>query len=520
MRRTGSKIIFCCLCLIFGFPFVFSQNNDRIELERDFPVLSKRADAQSADFVMAIDRSGSMKTFWPVVRKSLGTFLESVPDGDYVSVVAFGTDAGNLVTPRPLNRETRQELLAEIEALPDPADGSTDLGRGLEKTLDELNRPNGKRLKFVFLFTDFVHEPARESPYFNKTAPEDGVWKGLATRRANEQNRNIVQSYALLLPLGGNVGRDLKLGEAVFPGMERVNVSRETLLPWFERRKAEIARDKLRGVVADSVRRVPLKLHSVEREGDEIVARFAPAGERIVETSEIAGLKVENADFGELAEHLTPADLTDRKFVFSDGEEKQVSIPVARIRDSGSLWAWSEEAEISFDLSGTESLAPADEIKRLNLPTAPVFTIGVEKAKVEAGGGFLAWWHLLVAGLLVLLVLAAVVRYYRKEYIVGQINVVGEDQKNLRTADKCRRFEVGRTEQKDGIAIKGVEWTLLFEALSPPKRSRGVYVSVAGQPLSAAMKSSKGKEVILGSRPQPITRGAEITIDDTIIWFN
>ncbi len=520
--KTNSSVIKLILGLILLAFFAaagFAQNAEKAGLEKDFPVLSKRAEAEAADFVMAIDRSGSMRGFWAEVKNSLIAFLDSVPDGDYVSVLAFGVGAENLVTPRPLNAETRRELIREISALEEPKDGWTDIGKGLEKTLDELNRPNGNRLKFVFLFTDFAHDPPRDSAFHGKSNPTDDVWQQLASRRANEQSKNIIQSFALLLPLDASVGRDLKLGKAVFPALEQINVSRGTLLPWFERRKAEIARQKLQSVVGEAVERPPLKFRAIAEKGGKLFAEFDLDKDRIVETREFNSVKIENINFGALADRLTAESETPQKFAVENAENPVISVPLARINDLNSFWAWSETAEISFELKAVQMLEPADEIKRLNLSPAPEFAVNVSEAEVSASGGYLALWHVLAAVFLVLIILFFILRRFRPEYLSGSISVIGEVPQTLRKSEKRQVFEVGSTDEKKGIVVENAGWTLIFEAFAPPKRPRGIYVSVKGNPTSAVLKL-KGKETILGERPTPISRGAEIEIENTQIWFN
>jgi hypothetical protein len=251
---------------------------------RDFPILTQRVKLQqAADFVIALDASGSMRPFWPTVQQALATFIEAIPDGDYLSLITFGTQASYATTPSPINASTRVDFVAAASRLSTPTDKNTDIGRAVEKALGELNRPSGNRLKFVFFLSDFKHDPSKDSSYYGKMSTADAVWRRLAQRRENEQQGSILQVFALLLPLGRGVGRDIPLVQKIFPELEQVRVNRSTLLPWFERRKAEIARDKLRLIVESDTQKPPFQVKGIRQRRGRLYATIEPNGHEIVE---------------------------------------------------------------------------------------------------------------------------------------------------------------------------------------------------------------------------------------------
>ena len=266
MRLISSVLFFALILLLSGACLTSLCNADTEQvLKNDFPVLMKRLSAtQPADFIVVIDRSGSMKQFWPVVKKALALFIKAIPDKDYVSIVVFGTTSGYLATPTPINESTRNHLIDEIEKIPSPNEQNTDLGLAFEKVLHEANRPSGNKLKFIFFLTDFNHDASRTSLYYQKRNSGDEVWQKLANRRKMEQKGNIMQVYALLLPLEKNVGKDIGLGKTIFPELEPVNVNQATLLAWFERRKAEIARDKLKALVKDDCDKIAFTIAGID----------------------------------------------------------------------------------------------------------------------------------------------------------------------------------------------------------------------------------------------------------------
>jgi Mg-chelatase subunit ChlD len=478
-RRRGAAG--CRALLAAAALFAAGAAGAQADLKRDFPQLIARAGEvrQPADFVIAVDRSGSMAEYWPTVQSGVAAFLEAVPEGDYISVVAFGASAGQLRMPRQMTQQTRGELIDEIKKIERPTDNATDIGAGLEKTLDELNRPNGNRLKFVFLFTDFAHDPPPATRYPTRS-PRDAPWQALAARRRNEQSQSVMQVFALLLPVGGAAGRDLPVGRAVFPDMQELVVNRDALQGWFDRRKAEIERDRLRALVEHDLRRGPFALREVAQKGDRLVATLEPVADRIVTTASLSDVRVEEFNAGALQQRLEALPADELRVEVTPGAT--LELPLARVRDQNGILRWGEGGEVSFRLAAAQSLEPADELRRLNPRTGSAspdridFRLPVEGRAVALRGGYVPVW--VPFALLGLGVLGVAFFFYRRRphYLSGEIGVTSGGTFPLK--GRTRVFEVGRTEQRLGCPVEGADWKLIFRAFSPPEKARGAYVTV------------------------------------------
>jgi hypothetical protein len=228
-------------------------------LAADIPKLKTlfQASSQTADYIMVIDTSLSMKEFWPVVIGGITEFSNALPDGDHVAVVFFNREASNtLILPRTINSKSKSDLRLELGKLGVPSGEEakkTDLGKGLRLVLQESARPEANRLQFIFLFSDFEHDPATDSPYRSRD-PNDPAWKELATQMKRVAANKSIQDFALMLPIGSHLGRDLPLVESVLGQPEVIPINTpETLQEWFNRRRAEIERDKMRMLVADDI---------------------------------------------------------------------------------------------------------------------------------------------------------------------------------------------------------------------------------------------------------------------------
>ena len=112
---------------------------------------------------------------------------------------------------------------------------------------DDMKQIDRSRLKFVFIITDFLHDP---SPA--RRGHED--WAGVARRFATEQEGNDVYVFCLQLP---GSGRDLEKVRNVFPKRFNFNhvpiTSGSALSDWFTQRKNAIMLDKFYALIAHKI---------------------------------------------------------------------------------------------------------------------------------------------------------------------------------------------------------------------------------------------------------------------------
>lgn len=313
--------------------------------------------SQAADHIMLVDTSGSMDSYWSAVMGAIADYTDALPDGDHVSVVCFDTEATNSrVLPRTLDERSRRELRAELLALPRPRGRRTDLGRGLTKLVDEVARPDANTLQFVFLVSDFVHEPADGSA-FTSTSADAPPWRDLAARARLALEPRLVQNFALMLPLDGRVGRDLPLVRSVLGETEGVPiVNQDTLREWFLRRKAEIVRAKLRALVRRDVAR-----------GVQLEFRPSERGAELVVTSAMEHLPVVFTPREITAEGVRVRKWAERALDVAPGKSAALALELYRPAPDG----WLGQAlttrrtrveRLPLSAEGSLRLEPADEI--------------------------------------------------------------------------------------------------------------------------------------------------------------
>lgn len=248
--------------LLFAFALsLFAQPESLDALKADYPqLMAKFGDelsAQKADYIFAIDVSGTMSKYRPVVVPALEAFFRSLQEGDYVSLIKFGGEATNEVgSAGSINRETTQNLIDYAKHIYDKPTTQfeiekyfkwTDLDNMLHYLGTDMKQIGRSTLKFVFIITDFQHDPSNA-----RKGKED--WNGVARRFATEQAGNDVYVFALQLP---GAGKDLEKVRSVFPktfNFNHVVITHEAALSdWFSQRKNAILLDKFQALVTRKI---------------------------------------------------------------------------------------------------------------------------------------------------------------------------------------------------------------------------------------------------------------------------
>lgn len=369
-------------------------SQDTPELDRLFPIAEQRA-----DFIVVIDRSLSMRPFWPATAEALSAFADAIPDGDHVAFVNFDKQASNsYILPRVLSTTTRSTLQSEIERVPAPAHSSvddswsfTDLGEALAKTLDEINRPQANRLVFVFLLTDFIHEP-HPSSRFRGASLDANTWKEVVERGRLLREIRALRSFALILPVNEQAGRDISLVRAVLGEMPEVRVDLATLGPWFDRMAQEIRREKLATLVRADMSRDWQA--SLEVNGRQTTLQIRSSLERlpIHVTIESVTLNGDTVSIGQGQDRL-----------LNPGQVLEFPLEVSLQVVGEPWWRWLvttgtvNKIEASITVQGRVELAPSEELTRVGVQPAQPFTRLVSGTLTQITFGAPLWLQLLIA---------------------------------------------------------------------------------------------------------------------------
>lgn len=251
------KIYISFLLMMLGFATSYAQDNRAFDaLANDFPELMKKFGEElkneHADYVFAIDVSGTMNKYEKIVVPALKSFFRSVQDGDYVSVIKFGGEAKNEPNGFGIvNSAMRQSLVNYADRVYDkPASAEerkkftayTDLLNMLEYLEKDLTRTGRNNLKFVFLITDFLNDPvAGHSKKLHLDDYRSRIEKELAGKN--------IKLVALELPKmgSGETSTDDIMNAFSMFKPQTIPVSNEQALQsWFDQMKNDIALEKFK----------------------------------------------------------------------------------------------------------------------------------------------------------------------------------------------------------------------------------------------------------------------------------
>ena len=253
MKRLLTVMLLVLLCPAL----LLAQQKSFDALKADYPQLmekfGKELEGQRADYIFAIDVSGTMNKYQGIVVPALGEFFKSLQEGDYVSIIKFGGEATNEVgSAGKIGQETITNLINYAGHIYDKPTTAferekyfkyTDLENMLRYLATDMKQIGRSQLKFVFIITDFIHDPSQA-----RKGHED--WNGVAKRLATEQAGNDVFVFALQLP---GSGRDLDKVRNVFPKSFNFNhvpiTSGSALSDWFTQRKNAILLDKFYALI-------------------------------------------------------------------------------------------------------------------------------------------------------------------------------------------------------------------------------------------------------------------------------
>lgn len=229
---------------LFGFDAKAQTAIERLKAE--FPAVmeqyGKRLEAQKADYVIAIDVSGTMMQHKELVLPALNSFIDALPDGDYLSIIKFGAKAVEYGLSGKVDRGSKDNIKNTLSTIYNRDNAlyySTDLYAMCEAIIGQFSRPGSNDLKYVFMFTDFIDESSHPA----------SEWEALSARMNAMSKANTVRSFAMQLP-GANSGRDIQKVRTVFSNLQTINVDNATKLnEWFEGQKADISKTRLKDLI-------------------------------------------------------------------------------------------------------------------------------------------------------------------------------------------------------------------------------------------------------------------------------
>ncbi len=116
------------------------------------------------DHVVLLDTAGAMRDVAQALLEPLARYVEALPAGDGVAIVAFHTRAMEVLPITIVTDADRATIAARIRVLELPSANSVDLGAGLDALARAL-RGRGPAARVAYVVSPFCHDPSLNSDW-------------------------------------------------------------------------------------------------------------------------------------------------------------------------------------------------------------------------------------------------------------------------------------------------------------------------------------------------------------------
>lgn len=210
--------------------------------------------APAADHMFLLDTSISMLPTAEAARADVARFVEAIPAGDTVEIVAFHTRPSIALPATKVTDEGRAELVARVRDLELNAAKDQDLGAGIAYATGSLNRTNAAPVQFLYVVSSFCHAPAFQSDWDSGgrgCRAIRGLERMTSDFREGRGDRLLVTTLFPLAPVGREVYEPgVKAVEGVFSAAGETTVASVPFAAFLDDVRAQIPVRRLRPLAA------------------------------------------------------------------------------------------------------------------------------------------------------------------------------------------------------------------------------------------------------------------------------
>ena len=468
-----SKRIILLLYLTF-MPLVgiVAQDSGLDFVKRQYPQLTamfqKELVSEHATYTFAIDVSGTMKKFEPIVVPALNSFVDALPNGDYVRIIRFGTTAkgsenGYLGTVNSNLKKDLRRAIAQLYTNPNddkPFRAHTDVPSVMKEVSNALQNSENK-MNFVFILTDFRNDQKGSGEHKILSNDLQQIFYDLEPAAAGKNGRIV----ALRLPVDINAkGYCLEqLKDNVFSKVDLAYemqdiTSDSALSSWFDELKKQIMVERLRTIVSHENKVADIQFSTDINIDGDVLANISWQPNKLFGAISIDSSFVQDKRMGSDSLAVEKSNLTASGFTFDNNvevftqttETVLTEIPLGRIKHSS--WGFHKlDDELSL---GVDMPTPYDdELRRLGIrKPIPDVAIPVEGWKFTF---FLPFWLCATIIGLIILYLILVIRK-------AASNAKKSFNKTIKVLDYNTQEEVkvvkgARIKDSAGVTITGLK---------------------------------------------------------------
>lgn len=252
--------------LLISAETLLAQDTGLAFVKKQYPQLStmfqKELISEHATYTFAIDVSGTMNKYSGIVVPALESFVEALPNGDFVRIIRFGTTAkgsenGYLGTISP---KLKGDLNTAIKQLYSNSNDDrafrahTDIPAVMAEISSALMNSENN-MNFVFILTDFRNDQTSGGEHLITSKDLESIYYDLEPAASGKNGRII----ALRLPVDTNApGYCLEQLKSNVFDKEEVDLdyemqditSEDALSSWFDELKKQIMVERLRTIVS------------------------------------------------------------------------------------------------------------------------------------------------------------------------------------------------------------------------------------------------------------------------------
>lgn len=382
----AKRIIFSFCFFVLSFTTLFAQDSGLQFVKKQYPQLSamfqKELISEHATYTFAIDVSGTMKKYSEIVIPALNSFVDALPNGDYVRIIRFGTTAkgsenGYLGTINSNLKGDLRKAIAQLYTNPNddkPFRAHTDIPAVMKEVANALQNSENN-MNFVFVLTDFRNDQLGSGEHKIVSKDLKQIYYDLEPACIGKNGRIV----ALRLPVDVNAaGYCLdQLKNDVFTKVELAYemqdiTSDAALSSWFEELKKQIMVERLRTIVNAENKVADISFATDINIDGDVVASVSWKPNKLYGAIKIDSSFVQNRRTGADSVAIDRTNLTASGFTFDNNTEAftqttetvLTEIPLGRIKNQ--KWGFHKlDDELSL---GVGMPTPYDdELRRLGV---------------------------------------------------------------------------------------------------------------------------------------------------------
>ena len=499
-------------------------------LEKTFPQLTElfRQELSSypAHYIFAVDVSGTMRRYDPLVTSALTPFFRALPDGDRVDVIPFGTEAmtSALGFSGVIDNNVKNTLCDNIKTLyTNPSytrafRAHTDIPSAVNGIANVALTNQGYKVRIVVVITDFRNDQRGVGEC--KIAPEDltKMYNAVSAATGDVYTRFI----ALQLPVNQNApGYCLnQLAEKVFAfdghNLEVASAANDqnVIRQWFEQLKREIMVTKLKGILYDANKTAPVEMKIDKNIDGEVTAQIKWTPSKLYPT-----IKIDQTTCG--GESFVFVNNTEN---FAETQSQVIDVELGQIRHNKYGFHYFDE---SLNLGLTLPTPYDKELAMLNTIKP------IPETSITSPGWIFTFFlsfptTVTIIILIILYIIGVIKAINRNRKFCFQANVIFKDQYGSQIGSTVRiskqdpnaKLVFGKGATLSSCRIDGAEWSfvvtkkngnplLLFKKPCFYWQSQNKYVAAGGVSSGTFTDSLTLK---CGTARSNITHGVKINI--------